>query len=666
MNFAATDAATVDGEGPAVVHLRSLLGADVVLIWLPAGEKNPGWSGWQKTTVERMCDPRYIKRLNSADNLAVLTGEPSGGLCSIDIDDDSAVGPFLELNPKLAGTLMSRGGRGCNLWVRVRGPIPRYMPLNTTEGRAWGEWRSTGAATMIHGTHPNGMTYRRDPEVPPVTMSFADIVWPANLQLPWLSEGQGEETSDEEIDREFGGPFLWGMGKDKEYYIKGISEPYWAALYAKEHMMLHEPDERRFYLYDRGTGIFDEESADRIKQGISSRLLGVARDGSGDARLLESMRTDRTLNAVVSQLRGISEERGAFTNRPGVVHLANGVLRLGESGFELLSFSPEFRSRNRSPIAFDPKATCPRFLNELLAPAVHPEDITLLQKMAGQCLLGRNPVQRFLILDGKAGRGKSQYASVLQGIVGQQNVTELRTRHLGERFELFRMLRRTLLVGVDVGSDFLSMAGAQVIKGLVGGDWFDAEQKGGTGSFPVQGNFNILMTSNSRLKVRLQGDVGAWKRRMLIVRYEAPKPKKKIPEFGELLVKEEGSGILNWALQGLLALQEDIDATGQIRLTPRQESIVDSLLAESDSLRHFLRDCVVSAPGDTLTVAEITRAYAHYCPDKGWDPMKDTDIGSQLPSLMLELFRTAKAHDIKRDGRSHRGFRDVAFTGPQA
>jgi hypothetical protein len=89
------------------------------------------------------------------------------------------------------------------------------------------------------------------------------------------------------------------------------------------------------------------------------------------------------------------------------------------------------------------------------------------------------------------------------------------------------------------------------------------------------------------------------------------------------------------------------------------------LLAESDSLRHFLRDCVVSTRGETLTVAEIIRAYAHYCPDKGWDPMMDTEIATQLPSLMLELFRTAKAHDIKRDGRSHRGFRDVAFTGSQ-
>jgi len=42
-----------------------------------------------------------------------------------------------------------------------------------------------------------------------------------------------------------------------------------------------------------------------------------------------------------------------------------------------------------------------------------------------------------------------------------------------------------------------------VLKGLVGGDWFDAEQKGGTGSFQLQGTFNALITSNARLRVRL-------------------------------------------------------------------------------------------------------------------------------------------------------------------
>jgi phage/plasmid-associated DNA primase len=294
-------------------------------------------------------------------------------------------------------------------------------------------------------------------------------------------------------------------------------------------------------------------------------------------------------------------------------------------------------------------------------PAVHAEDVLLLQKMTGLCLLGENIIQKLLILDGLPGRGKSAFVNVVQGLVGIPNVTQLRTQHLHERFELFKYLRRTLLVGVDVDADFLASKGAPVIKGLVGGDWFDAEQKGGTGSFQFQGKFNVIMTSNARLRVRLQGDVGAWRRRLLIVRYEADTPPKPIANFPDLLLREEGSGILNWALEGLALLFEDIAATGNIRLTDRQRGVVDSLLAESDSLRHFLNARVTRSPGDSLTSDEIIRDYANYCPDMGWEALAETVIARQLPTLMLELFRTTKAHDIQRDGKNRRGFRDVAF-----
>ena len=346
----------------------------------------------------------------------------------------------------------------------------------------------------------------------------------------------------------------------------------------------------------------------------------------------------------------------------GRIHLANGVFSF-ENGGELLPFSRTFVSRNRSPIVFDENAKCERFLNELVYPAVHPEDAVLIQKYFGLCLLGNNLIQRMLILDGESARGKTQFANVIQAVVGRENVTQLRTKWLAERFETYRFLKKTLLIGVDVEPDFLSTKGAAVLKGLVGGDWFDAEQKLGTGSFPMQGNFCVIVTSNARLRVRLCGDVGAWRRRLLIVRYEAPAPKKIIPDFGALLAREEGPGILNWSIAGLDMVLRDIDASsnGDIALTDRQTQIVDSLLAESDSLRFFLLDRVERAEGSDLSVNEIVEAYAAFCPEKGWRPMPITEVHDSLEGLMLELFRVTKSHSIKRDGKSVRGFFGVAF-----
>ena len=469
-------------------------------------------------------------------------------------------------------------------------------------------------------------------------------------------EAQGVDS----LEFKYGAPYFHHVNPKGADIYDGLNEAYFAGLHSKQKIELWEPDERMFYRYCDQSGLFAEVTTDLIKQEASSLILNRGRQDG--VRGLEKDRGDRRLSAIVSQLKGIVEQRDAFKKTGRHIHLANGILDLSGDEPSLLPFSPDFRSRNQSPIAFDPTATCPRFMDELILPAVRPEDVAIIQKYMGLALLGRNIIQRLLILDGMEGRGKSQLSIVFQHLVGMVNCTQLRTEHLNERFELYRFLKKTLLAGVDVQADFLSARGAPVLKALVGGDIMDAEQKGGTGCFPIEGTFAVVITCNSRLRVRLEGDVGAWRRRLLIVRYEAPPPTKKIPDFGARLVETEGSGILNWAIQGLTDLLQDVERIGDIALTPRQARIVDSLLAESDSLRQFLIDRVErTTEGGDLSVHEIVEAYAEYCPTQGWSPLPITVVQRQIEGLMLELFQTVKVGSLERERGSAKGFRNVQF-----
>jgi putative DNA primase/helicase len=645
-----------DGSSSNIIaKLRDLLGKDVVLLPIPRGRKGPKLKGWQHFGSERMQDPKYLALLNHGGNIGVLLSQ---GLVTIDLDRDEDVEPFLARNPKLRGTLRTKRVRGCNLWAKLKGLYPKSCKLKSTAGDEIGEWRADCNQTVIHGEaidrkkgETNPTAYKIEKRAKPVEIAFEEIKWPDTWVLPWAKEAvQGiSEKRMEELRRLYGEPYY----TDGEGNPCALNETFWAGLFASENILLWEPSERAFYCYRAKIGIYEEESSDAIKRRISDRLLEASRQMN--CFWLQKQRSDHRLNAIVAHLRGILERRGAFLHKERRIHLPNGVLSF-ENGGELLPFNPEFLSRNRSPIAFDEQAGCERFLNELVYPAVDAEDVVLLQKYGGLCLFGMNLIQRLLILDGEAARGKTQIANVYQAIVGRENVTQLRTRFLGDRFESFRFLKKTLLIGVDVEPDFLSTRGASVLKGLVGGDWFDAEQKGGTGCFPIQGTFCALITSNSRLRVRLTGDVGAWRRRLLIVRYELPPPKKKIPDFGALLVREEGSGILNWLIAGLAMLLKDVDETGDIVLTDRQNGIVDSLLDESDSLRLFLRDRVEKAEGADISVSEIVEAYAAFCPEKGWRPLPITEVQHSLEGLMLELFQVVKSHSLKRDGKAARGF----------
>ena len=109
------------------------------------------------------------------------------------------------------------------------------------------------------------------------------------------------------------------------------------------------------------------------------------------------------------------------------------------------------------------------------------------------------------------------------------------------------------------------------------------------------------------------------------------------------------------------ALMRDVNETGDVSLTPRQSNMVDALLSESDSLRHFLTVAVQRKPGSDLTATEIVERYAEYCPTQGWVALPITVVQRQLESLMLELFATVKVNDISRGGKGQRGFRNVGW-----
>ena len=171
----------------------------------------------------------------------------------------------------------------------------------------------------------------------------------------------------EALAKEYGQPFY----TNKEGRVTGINERYWAALYARENRVLYDPDEKAFYLYSDGTGLWETVTPESIRETISVPDSGHQ---PGDAAVLAG----NPDHADAAQggggaLKGIVEKRDAFKTKQRFIHVANGVIRFADDGdIQFGGFSPEDYSRNHSPYAFDGTAECPRFLNELIYPAVAP------------------------------------------------------------------------------------------------------------------------------------------------------------------------------------------------------------------------------------------------------------------------------------------------------
>ena len=457
--------------------------------------------------------------------------------------------------------------------------------------------------------------------------------------------------------KEHGNPFsLTQKGS-----LKSLNERFWAKYVSLTHNLIYEPSMNAFFMFNRESGLYEVKPSSAVREIVANEIEKLA-DKIGYPELKEKAKVN-ILRSIVDQMKGVSMKTGVFDHDKPYIHFNNGIVDLRVEGgdvnlSELRKPTALDYSKNKLQVDYDPNAKCSRFLDEYLKLALNKDDIKLLQKYAGLCIFGKNTIQKILIVTGVGGSGKSIFSNCIQGILGEVLVTELRTGHMHERFELYRYRGKKLLYGVDVQERFLQQKGAQVLKGLTGGDTFDTEKKGASDSFPMRGEFPVLLTSNSSLKIGLEKDAEAWLRRLLIVEFNKP-VLKKIVKFHEILLEEEGSGILNWALEGFRKLIKEVSEHGEIVLTEVQRNRVEKLVSGSDSVRQFVEVCLKTSDSGSVTIGELKEAYYRYCQSKGFVPVSVKSLSHELADQIGEKYHRFESHSV---GIGERGYRRIVFT----
>jgi hypothetical protein len=156
--------------------------------------KKPKYRFWRGLDYAKCLTKNLLELYDDETNIAVVQGEPSSGLISIDFDEAKALKEFLALNPALKDTLTTSAARGANLWFKMQGNYPKLTFLK--RGRSiWAEWRSTGAFTVMHGIHREGMPYTSN-EKKPINICLEDIVLPEDVNFK-TSKGL---TSSEQLN----------------------------------------------------------------------------------------------------------------------------------------------------------------------------------------------------------------------------------------------------------------------------------------------------------------------------------------------------------------------------------------------------------------------------------------------------------------------------------
>ncbi len=346
------------------------------------------------------------------------------------------------------------------------------------------------------------------------------------------------------------------------------------------------------------------------------------------------------------------------------IHCGNGVITFpvqedGRRKPVLKEFDPKYMSRNRTEFNYSEDAICPEFKDRLIKSAMSEDDMNHLQQYVGQCLIGVNRSQTILLMVGTPGGGKSTAVNIVEKLVNRRNCTELRLEHMGSRFETQRLLGKTLLTAKDVPSDYLATKLNHKLKALSGKDSLTIERKGSNDASDICGEFNVIITANNTLHVALDGDVGAWERRLILIEYNNPPPKEKIADFDDYLLAREGDGILMWAVEGAMLLLEN---DGKIVKSDAQKKKVNNLLHESDPVAAYLSSHLDLADRDsTVTSEEILKAFHAYCKEQKWTLPPRKDVQARIPDYIFRYYGISKRTDIKRAGTNRRGYQGLRF-----
>jgi P4 family phage/plasmid primase-like protien len=425
------------------------------------------------------------------------------------------------------------------------------------------------------------------------------------------------------------------------------------------------PTEGRFYTYEPAEGVFVRRQEPELSARLSQMFLECApacRKSCDVSKLEFGFRDTAALGGVLRRAQALLAVDPDFFNCESTVFIAvaNGMLRLADR--KLSDFSPSYRRRNKLAVHYQPGARCPLFLKTLMRPALSEDDLNLIRRWFGLALLGVNVAQSILLLDGTPGGGKTTLIRVICGIIGERNVASLRTNLLDERFEIGRLLGHTLLYGADVPADFLNQRSASVLKSLTGGNLMTAELKNSNEVPGLTCRFNAVIDSNVRLLVQLQGDVEAWRRRLKVVRYAGPKPERPIADLSERILRDEATGVLNFALDGLDQLRAD---GWQLRLNDRQQRNVDDLLLESEGHAVFARECLARDTVGQLTVTDCFTAYVEFCNQHGWTALTKNKFGALIGDVVVRQFGVTLRHDIPdTNNKPQRGWRGLKLIQP--
>ena len=277
------------------------------------------------------------------------------------------------------------------------------------------------------------------------------------------------------------------------------------------------------------------------------------------------------------------------------------------------------------PVAYDPKARCPKWLDFMEDKLPDAEVRRMVQVASGLGLVGLT-VQKLFFHYGFGSNGKSVYMETLCRLLGEVAVTLPSESFIGEgkgggaaNPDMARLYGRRFLRVKELpeGEDLRE----NLVKDLTGGEHFTVRDLF-QGYFDFKPIFTGHMSGNGYPKIS-GTDNGIW-RRMAVIHWPKMIAEGDAREFEDVLAdfRPEYPGILNWLIEGVMIfLAEGLVVPDAVKAKTQEYR------DEMDRTSAFCARCVQVDPSGEVTAKDFYQAYCDFTVDQGGKPISLTAFG---------------------------------------
>lgn len=412
-----------------------------------------------------------------------------------------------------------------------------------------------------------------------------------------------------------------------------------------------------FYNYD--AGVYRPLQMEDVRSIFLSEML---KDGLTNYRKVGAV-SDKI--ACFKSIEGRTFTQAQENPDDNILNFANGLLDIRT--YTLTVHTPEYLSTSQIPIMYNPDATAPRweqFVREVSSD--DPQQVKLLQEVAGYCLTTSTVFAKAFILFGQGANGKSMFTRLLAKIVGKDATSSVNLTTLTRQFGLYGIIGKKINLIDEISGNYFE---SNTIKGVISGETMSAEVKYRPEPLEFVPTAKLLFSVNELPKIN-DTTPGLY-RRFIIIPFD--RSFESAPDLTlEQKLTEELPGILNWAIAGLKVLRGE----GRFNETDRNTEAMRIFKTENSPMVEFFNlyyEPVTAAEHGKFLIplTDLYAQYRQYCFDHGYKPKALANFSRELAHTRIDGYDIKRLQDGKRQmvaglrKSSNMSGEEIMYTPPQ-